>query len=202
MVVNTSALATKKIFGGIKMSRKIIAILCSLTLLFSMFTIIGVSAKADKAAPSVKVVTPRNNATGVSITANITIKFSENIYAAKNFKKINLKKQSKSTSTKVTILGNTLVIDHTYALGYSTNYVLAIPSNSIKDGAGNILKKAIVVKFKTKGKPAVTPTPTIRPTKTPKPTVTPAPTATPSPTATPVPTATPEPTGTPAPTIV
>ncbi len=69
---------------------------------------------------------------------------------------------------------------------------MSIPAYSIKDKAGNVQKKTIIIKFRTKENPIVKPTVTATPTPTPTPTETPEVTATP----TEIPTETPEVTAT------
>jgi methionine-rich copper-binding protein CopC len=179
------------------MVRKSISVLCALSLVFTMFITTEVYARADKTAPTLKLATPKNNQTNVVTNIKISLKFSENIYKGKNFSKIKITKTNKSIGTKVTISKNYLNISHTYALSYSATYVISVPGNALKDKAGNYIKKAISIKFKTKAKPKPTPTktPTATPTMTPTSTTTATPTKTPSPTltATPVPTAAPTP---------
>ncbi len=156
------------------MSKKLIAIFCALTMVFTQIAAVSVSA-ADKTAPALRAATPKMNSTGISTTVKISLKFSENLYKSKYFTKIKLAKSSGSAVTITrSIYKNYLKIGHKYALSYSTTYYLTIPAYSVKDKAGNILKKKIVVKFKTKAKPVtpspspvVTPTPTATPTATP-----------------------------------
>jgi hypothetical protein len=132
---------------------------------------------ADKTAPALKIATPKNNQTGIAANVKISLKFSENIYKSKYFSKIKLTKSNKAVRITASVSKNYLKIAHKYLLSYSSSYVLSVPAYSIKDKAGNILRKAITIKFKTKAKPKPTPTPT--PTPIPTPTPTPAPTETP-----------------------
>jgi methionine-rich copper-binding protein CopC len=134
------------------MLKKLIAILCALSLVFSQCIILGVSAKADKTSPTFKSSTPRNNQTGISTTAKITLKFSENIYKGKTFTKIKLTKSGKAVTLKTSISKTTLTITHKTAFAYKSSYVLSIPASSVKDKAGNALKKTTTIKFKTKAK--------------------------------------------------
>ncbi|MFA6309153.1 MAG: hypothetical protein WC677_05355, partial [Clostridia bacterium] len=118
----------------------------------------------------------------------------------KNFSKIKITKTNKSIKTKATISKNYLKISHTYSLSYSATYVISIPGYALKDKAGNYIKKAISIKFKTKAKPPVhTPTPTVTPSPSPTDTPTATTTATPTKTPSPTPTATPVPTSAPTP---
>ncbi|MFA6308458.1 MAG: Ig-like domain-containing protein [Clostridia bacterium] len=134
------------------MLKKSVAILCALSLVFSQCIILGVSAKADKTAPTFKSSTPKNNQTGISTTAKITLKFSENIYKGKTFTKIKLTKSGKAVTLKMSISKTTLTITHKAAFAYKSSYVLSIPASSVKDKAGNALKKTKTIKFKTKAK--------------------------------------------------
>ncbi len=152
------------------MSKKFMAILCALSLVFTQIAAISVTA-ADRTAPALRAATPKMNSTGISTTIKINLKFSENLYKSKYFTKIKLAKSSgKVVTITRSIYKNYLKIGHKYALSYSTTYYLTVPAYSVKDKAGNILKKKIVVKFKTKAKPVV---------PSPSPEVTPTPTATP-----------------------
>ncbi len=162
------------------MSRKAIAIFCALTMVFTQVAAISVTA-ADRTAPALRAATPKMNSTGISTTVKISLKFSENLYKSKYFTKIKLAKSSGSAVTITrSIYKNYLKIGHKYGLAYSTTYYLTIPAYSVKDKAGNILKKKIVVKFKTKAKAVVThsPTPTATNSPTPTTTITPTPTST------------------------
>jgi hypothetical protein len=119
---------------------------------------------------------PKNNQVGVAVNTRISLKFGENIYKSKYFSRIKLTKSGKTASIKPSISKNYLNISHKYFLAYSSNYTISIPAYSVRDKAGNILKRAIIIKFKTKAK-IIKPTPTVTPTVTP----TPSPTVTPTP---------------------
>ncbi len=150
------------------MLKKLIAVACALSMVFSQVAAVSVNA-ADRTAPALRAATPKMNSTGISTTVKISLKFSENLYKSKYFTKIKLAKSSGSATTITrSIYKNYLKIGHKYALSYSTTYYLTIPAYSVKDKAGNILKKKIVVKFKTRAKPVTpSPSPTAKPTETP-----------------------------------
>ncbi len=131
------------------MFKKSIAVFCALSLILSQGLVMNVLAK-DKTAPTFKSSTPKNNATGIATNVKIIIKFSENIYKGKNFTKIKLTKSGKAVSLTMGISKTTLTISHKAALAYGTSYVLSVPASSVKDKAGNLLKKATTIKFKTK----------------------------------------------------
>jgi hypothetical protein len=153
-----------------------------LSLLFSQFNIVGIVA-ADKTSPVLKSSVPKNSQTGISIESKITLNFSENIYKGINFAKIKLTKSGKAVKIKCSISKNTVHIAHSSKFSYSTNYVLTIPTKSVKDKSGNMLKKTSVIKFKTKKVPSK---PTPIPTTTPTPTLKPSPSPSPTPIQTPL----------------
>ena len=105
----------------------------------------------DKTAPKVTLTTPKNGAAGVSRTATITIKFSENIKSSINWSKIYIKNMN--TGQKVfigkSISGNTLSIKMTYKRYPSKWYQVYIPAKAVKDSAGNNLAAGYIFKFKT-----------------------------------------------------
>ncbi|MFA6309222.1 MAG: DUF4038 domain-containing protein [Clostridia bacterium] len=156
------------------MLKRTVAVLCAISLIFSQGIFSGIVAAKDKTAPIMKVASPKNNQINVATNSKISLKFSENIYKSKYFSKIKLTKSNKATTITATISKNYLKVAHKYSLSYSSSYVLSVPAYSVKDKSGNILKKAITIKFKTKAK--ITPTPTKTPTRTPTKTPSPTPT--------------------------
>ncbi len=104
----------------------------------------------DKIAPKVSKTTPTNLKTGVSRTASITIKFSENIFKSTNFKKITIKdlNTNKYISVSAIISGDTLTLKtNTKYANYW--YEVEIPGIAVRDQAGNPLKTTYIFKFKT-----------------------------------------------------
>jgi len=189
------------------MLKKIIAVLCALSMVFLQGNMLN-AAVVDKVAPTIKSASPKNNQTSISVNRKIRLTFSENIYAGTSFSKIKLTKTNGvAVKIKISISKNILYISHTYKLDYNSYYVLSISAKAIKDKEGNQFKKAVTIRFKTKAIIA-TPVPiaTIEPTTANTPTLTPTPTSTltPTPTNTPMPTPTstltPTPTATPTPT--
>jgi len=105
----------------------------------------------DKTAPKVALTAPKAGAYGVSRTATIKIKFSENIKSSINWSKIYIKnlKTGKTVVISKSILGNTLYIkmaSKRYAYNW---YQVYIPISAVKDGAGNNLAAGYTFRFKT-----------------------------------------------------
>ncbi|WP_158304899.1 outer membrane protein assembly factor BamB family protein [Methanobacterium lacus] len=105
----------------------------------------------DKTAPKITTTTPIINTKGVALTTPITIKFSEKISKGTNFSRIYIKNIStgKVTQTTVTISGNTLTIKMLKTRLKRNNYEVYIPTNAVKDLAGNNNTKYLL-NFKTR----------------------------------------------------
>ena len=105
----------------------------------------------DKTAPKVTLTYPKNNVTGFSRTANITIKFSENITSSVNWSKIYIKNLNTGQIVFISksINSNTLSIKMTYKRYPSKWYQVYIPAKAVKDSAGNKLAAGYTFKFKT-----------------------------------------------------
>ena len=105
----------------------------------------------DKTAPKVTSTYPKSGATGVSRTAAISIKFSENIKASVNWSKIYIKnlKTGKLVSISKSISGNTLKIKMSSKRYAYSWYQIYIPKSAVKDSAGNNLAAGYTLKFKT-----------------------------------------------------
>ncbi len=103
----------------------------------------------DTTPPKVVSTTPTNGATGFSKTANITIKFSENIKSSINWSKIVvIDKYGQSVHITPTISVNTIFIQTNPRAGNSW-YTVTIPASAVKDYSGNNLLKSYTFKFKT-----------------------------------------------------
>ena len=105
----------------------------------------------DKTAPKVISTTPKSNTRGKSLTASLTIKFSEKINKGTKYAKIYIKnittgKTAKSTVTSIS--GNTITIKMTLSRLSLDSYWVYIPKNAVKGTAGNNTNK-YVLKFKT-----------------------------------------------------
>lgn len=105
----------------------------------------------DKTAPKVIITNPKNRAAGVSRTATIKIKFSENIKASTKWSKIYIKnlKTGKTVSIYKLISGNTLYIKMTLKRYAYHCYQVYIPASAVKDSAGNNLAARYTFWFKT-----------------------------------------------------
>jgi hypothetical protein len=105
----------------------------------------------DKVSPKVMSSSPANNASGVSLTVPITIKFSKNIIAGANYSKIYIKNINTGIIVSITksISGNTLTIKMTKNRLHNDTYNVIIPSGAVKDMAGNNLLITNTITFKT-----------------------------------------------------
>lgn len=97
-------------------------------------------------APTVSMFSPVDGATGVGLTSNLTVQFSENV-SFHTAVVITLRLTSDDTIVEtfdetdiagtISISGDTLTINPTSSLGASTSYYVLIGATSIKDTAGN-----------------------------------------------------------------
>ena len=101
--------------------------------------------------PKVTSTYPKVNATRVSLTNPITIKFSENIDAGINYSKIYIKNLTTGVIVSISkiISGNTLTIQMTKSRLHLNTYQVYIPAGAITDKAGNNLTTTYTFKFKT-----------------------------------------------------
>ena len=104
-------------------------------------------AHAPVAGPEVTAFSPVNGATGVVVTANLTVTFSENIQFGTG--DINIYKSSNNTlfenfnvvahaGTKLTIAGAVLTINPSGTMAGSTGYYVQIDATAIESVATNI----------------------------------------------------------------
>jgi len=93
-------------------------------------------------APKVVKTNPTPNATKVSLTTPLTIKFSENIVKGINFNHIRLKNRiiPKMVDITLSIQETTLIIKIRGSL-YKNTYQLYVTTTAVKDLAGNIITK-------------------------------------------------------------
>ncbi len=107
------------------------------------------SFTVDSIPPKVALTYPKNGAMGISRTANIAIKFSENIKASTNWSKIVVKdKYGHAVHITSQISGTTIFIK-TNKRAANSWYTVTIPKAAIKDYAGNNLIANYTFKFKT-----------------------------------------------------
>lgn len=114
----------------------------------------------DVTAPIVSTFNPADEATGVSISQNIVVTFSESIQRGTG--NIVLKTSAgtvigtyaAATSGNLSIVGSTLTINPTTDLNYSTGYMVEIAFGAIKDLAGNSYAGITSYNFTTAADPA------------------------------------------------
>jgi len=113
--------------------------------------------------PTVTKTNPVNNAVNFSLTAPITITFSENIKAGPNYSGIYVKNTISGVKVAITktISGNTLTIKQTTNKLYNTPYQVYLPAGAVKDTTGNNLAKSYTYKFTTVAKSADTTPPKV-----------------------------------------
>ena len=111
-------------------------------------------AAPDTTAPSLTGGTPAQGSTGVSLSADLLVQFSEAI--ARGNGTITLRTSTgaeverfDAASPRVTISGSTLRIDPSLELAASTTYRIELPSGSIKDLVGNATTGALSLQFTT-----------------------------------------------------
>jgi PKD repeat protein/methionine-rich copper-binding protein CopC len=106
----------------------------------------------DFAKPTITRVNPRNNSSGFSLTAPITITFNENILEGVNWSKITMKNLNtgKTVSFTKTKNGKTLTIKMTYTRLHKNTYQIYIPAETVKDNAGNKQNTPYTLTFKTR----------------------------------------------------
>jgi methionine-rich copper-binding protein CopC len=96
---------------------------------------------ADVIAPTLTSSTPSDDATGVAVTDNIVLTFSENVQAGSG--NIVISDGSSDTRTiaigdaQVSISGATVTINPTADLNSSTSYYVQVASTAIEDTSGN-----------------------------------------------------------------
>ena len=105
----------------------------------------------DTIPPKVSSTNPKNGATGISRTATISIKFTENIKKSTYYNSITVKNLTtgKTVTISKSISGTTLNIKTTATRTANTWYTITIPKSAIKDIAGNNLQANYTFKFKT-----------------------------------------------------
>lgn len=130
--------------------KKIIAFICLSAFILTPWNPINTVA-ADKTAPIFKSSVPAKNMYDIQRNAKISVTFSENIYKSKTFTQIKLKNISTGKYVSITrsIVGKILRINHSYFFAYNNSYALTIPSKTLKDKSGNLLKNAVTIKFRT-----------------------------------------------------
>ena len=108
----------------------------------------------DKVPPKVVLTNPKQNSSGFSRTATISIKFSENIAKSSNWSKIYMKNLStgKTVGISISISGDLINLKTSATRLSNDIYFIYIPSAAVKDLAGNNLVTGYSLKFKTGSK--------------------------------------------------
>lgn len=104
----------------------------------------GITPTTDVTAPSLASSTPSDGATGVGISANLVLNFSEavslgtgNITLYKASDPNSAIQQVAVSDTEVTISGSTVTVDWTTNLEPSTEYFVLIDASALQDASGN-----------------------------------------------------------------
>jgi len=107
--------------------------------------------KIDFVKPTITSANPKNNSSGFSLTAPITITFSENITGGTKYSGIYMKNLSTGKVVSITksISGKTLTIKMVSGRLSKNTYQIYLPAGAVKDAAGNSLASAYTLKFKT-----------------------------------------------------
>lgn len=105
----------------------------------------------DTIAPKIVLTSPKNGAKGISRTATIQIKFTENIKASTAYNNIIIKNLSTGKYVSVTkaISGNSLFIKTTLKRSKYAWYSVTIPKSAVKDTSGNHFATNYTFTFKT-----------------------------------------------------
>lgn len=107
--------------------------------------------QADKMAPIVKSVGPKNGEINVGEYSRILIAFSELIQSSYKYNNIVLKDANgKVVPVKLSISDKVLTIQPKSVLSYNTKYTLFVPKGSIQDKSGNALINDYTTSFTTK----------------------------------------------------
>lgn len=120
------------------------------------------AANADVTPPVLQGVSPVDGATGVSVTADIVLTFSEAIKRGAGIVELRrsdgvlVESFDVATSNRLTISpsGVSLIVDPTYRLAAGTHYVLSVASGAITDLSGNAYAGLVGNDFTTLANPS------------------------------------------------
>ncbi len=112
---------------------------------YDFFTAAAPSGPTDNTPPTVVTYSPSVAATGVGISSNILLTFSEAVQRGAGLIELHsgsatgpvVASYEASTSTSLSVLGKTLTINPIADLGNGTHYFVTLASGSIQDTAGN-----------------------------------------------------------------
>ena len=124
---------------------------------FALYGVAG-GGTPDTTPPAVTAFSPADEATGVGLSSNIVLTFSESIQRGSG--SIVLKKADGTTvatyaqsSTEVTVSGSTLTINPAADLSYATGYKVEFAAGSVNDSAGNSYAGTTSYNFTTAAAP-------------------------------------------------
>jgi methionine-rich copper-binding protein CopC len=104
------------------------------------------TGKTDMTPPTIKSTSPKDGATGVTVSTDVNIEFSELVDAKSAESAFSI---SPSVPGKITWSGASMIFVHSYdQLKFNTEYTVSI-ANTVTDLAGNKMKDAYQFKFKT-----------------------------------------------------
>ncbi|MFZ4524190.1 MAG: Ig-like domain-containing protein [Chlorobium sp.] len=113
----------------------------------------------DATAPTVTTFSPADAATGVAVSSDITLTFSESVQKGSGLIEIHsgsatgtvVESFDAATSPNLTISGNTLTINPAANLASGMHYFVTLNEGSIKDLAGNTFAGTMMYDFMTEG---------------------------------------------------
>jgi serralysin len=114
-------------------------------------------AAPDTAAPSASTFNPIDEATGIAISSNVVLTFSEAIargvgnIVVKTVAGVTVATYDAASSTNLAVAGNTLTINPTPDLSNGTSYKVEFAAGTIKDLAGNSYAGTTSYNFTTVG---------------------------------------------------
>lgn len=118
-------------------------------------TVLPNTGTGDTVAPTVLTFSPLDEATGVAVTSNILLTFSESIrlgtgnIVLKNASGAMIETYNAATSANVSISGSILTINPTVDLGFKTGYTVEFSADSVEDIAGNSFAGITTYNFTT-----------------------------------------------------
>ena len=118
------------------------------------YTVAGITGP-DNTPPTVTTFTPADEASGVAVASNVFVTFSEPITRGtgnillKTAAGVTVATLDAATSSNLSIAGNTLTINPTADLAFSTGYRVEFAAGSIKDLAGNAFTGTTSYNFTT-----------------------------------------------------
>ena len=127
------------------------------------FTTVASGAATDTTAPTVLTFSPTSGGTGVAISSDIVLTFSEAVQLGTGLIEVHSGSATgavvaTNTTETLTVSGNTLTINPTSDLASSTDYYVTLVQGSIQDLAGNGYSGTTAYHFLTASAAIVVPT--------------------------------------------